>query len=221
VPEFVVDGLVTRWVEDGDEGPRLVLGHGAGAPLDSPFMQHVAEALAARGLRVVRFHFPYMERAQREGRRRPPDRMPRLVATWRALLERLEPGPLAIGGKSMGGRAASELLASDDPPSNARCAVYLGYPLHPPGKPERRRDAHLPAVRVSQLFVQGERDALGTADEVAEVVGALEKATLLRVPRGDHSLAPSRRRPFDGADVWLDAIASFVRRRIRRPAAGR
>lgn len=181
--------------------------------MDSPFMDHVTAGLVARGLAVIRFHFPYMELAQTSGKRRPPDPAKRLLATWRAMLERVAKmrgrGPLVIGGKSMGGRIASMLAAAGDAPE-ARGLVYLGYPLHPPGKPEKLRADHLPDIEVPQLFVQGSKDSLADLTLLRRVLKKVPKARLLEVEGGDHSLAPSRKDPFRGSDAWLDAIAEFV-----------
>lgn len=194
----------------------MVLAHGAGASYRSPFMAAAAAGLAGRGLGVLRFHFPYMERAEREGRRRPPGPQRRLLATWRAILESLDGAPaLVVGGKSMGGRMASMVLAEagDAAPwlERVRGAVYLGYPLHPPGKPDRLRADHLARVPVPQLFVQGSRDSLATLDRLRPVVDALPDARLEVLEGADHSLARSRKDPLGLADAWLDVVATFVR----------
>lgn len=214
---FEVEGRPVSWVRDGAlrGRPLVVLAHGAGAPYTHPFMVRAAEGLAARGCCVVRFHFPYMEAAQREGRRRGPDPQRRLLATWRAMLDRAVAlrgrGPLVIGGKSMGGRMASMLLAAGDAPE-AVGAVYLGYPLHPPGKPEKLRAAHLGDVPVPQLFVQGARDKLCDPARLRPVLRGLRDVEHLELEGADHSLARSRKAPLADADVWLDAVAAFVER---------
>jgi len=155
--------LYGRAPEGAPEGDScaVLLAHGAGAPLDSIFMEEIAEGLRVAGHSVLRFAYPYMERARREGRRLPPDRMPALEAAHRAAIEflrELEPGaPLVLAGKSMGGRVASHLAAQ-----GVACdgLVYLGYPLHPYGKPEKLRDEHFPEVHTPSIFLQGSRDAL-------------------------------------------------------------
>jgi len=208
----------TRWIRRGalDGRPLVVLAHGAGAPMTSPFMEHVTAALVERGLAVARFDFPYMERARLEGRRRPPDASAVLLATWRTMLEAIPrwrgaPGPRVVGGKSLGGRMASMELAQGTPPDVVG-AVYLGYPLHPAGRPERLRVAHLAEVAVEQLFVAGSRDGLATLATLRREVERLgPRARLHVVEGGDHSLARSRREPFAGSDAWLDAVAAFVR----------
>ena len=190
-----------------DAAEAIVLAHGAGAPMDSPFLEHFARGLAARGLRVVRFEFPYMS-AWREGRRPPPDREPVLLDHWRAVLAALGGEPPVIGGKSLGGRMAS-LLADE---VGARGLVCLGYPFHPPGKPERLRVAHLERLRTPTLLVQGTRDALGSCEEVTSY--RLSRSIRVRwIEDGDHSLKPrarSGRTERQNLDEAVDAVASFV-----------
>ena len=167
----------------------MILAHGAGAPQLSPFMRQFAEGLARRGVDIVTFNFVYMERG-----RRAPDPKARLEATYRAAIETTRaavttPGArLIFGGKSMGGRIASQVAASDASPVEVDGLIFLGHPLHPPGRPERRRDAHLPSVAAPMLFVQGSRDTFGTRDEIQPVVDACQAARLHVVEGGDHSL---------------------------------
>ncbi len=214
-----VDARPTRWARAGvmDGRPIVLLSHGAGAGMDSTFQVAAAAGLVERGLVVARFDFPYMEQARVQDKRRPPDRQPVLLATWRAMLaaaRRWKPGaPLVMAGKSMGGRVASLVLAGEDgpPPEDVVAAVYLGYPLHPAGRPERLRDAHLPAVAVPQLFVQGSRDALCDPALLAPVLKRLGgRARHHAVEGGDHSLALRRSAPLLGSEGWLDAVAAFV-----------
>ena len=140
IDDLLVDG-------PADAAITLALAHGAGAAMDSPFMTAMAVRLADRGHRVVRFEFPYMAARRRDGRRRPPDRQPLLITTWRAVVAQLGGAErVVIGGKSMGGRMAS-LLAAED---GARGLVCLGYPFHPPGRPERPRVAHLGSVPIKR-----------------------------------------------------------------------
>jgi predicted alpha/beta-hydrolase family hydrolase len=216
MPELDIEGRPISWVRDGTirGRPLVVLGHGAGAPYTSPFMAEVARGLVARGLCVVRFHFPYMEAAQRAGTKKPPDPAKRLITTWRAVIDQALAlrghGPLVIGGKSMGGRMASMLLAEGRAPE-ARGAVYLGYPLHPPSKPEKLRADHLSKVPVPQLFVSGEKDALCEPAKLRAVLKKIPGARHLEIAGADHSLARSRKDPLAGADEWLDAVAAFVK----------
>ncbi len=163
----------------------LVLAHGAGAGQSSRFMVAIAQGLAARGIAVATFDFPYMASG-----RRMPDRAPVLEAAWREALDearRVFPGlPLHLGGKSMGGRIASQVAAQGEAGALAGL-VCLGYPLHPPGRPDQRRDAHLPAIAEPILFVQGSRDAFGSGDEMQALVRQLPNARLERIEGGDHS----------------------------------
>jgi predicted alpha/beta-hydrolase family hydrolase len=186
----------------------IVLAHGAGGPMDSPFLERVAGGLAAHGFRIVRFEFPYMA-ARREGRRPPPDREPVLLGHWRAVLGMLKGArPPVIGGKSLGGRMAS-LLADE---VSAGGLVCLGYPFHPPGKPERLRVAHLEKLGTPTLVVQGTRDALGSREEV----GGYRLSPSIRVhwiEDGDHSFRPrarSGRTERQNLDEAVEAVAAFV-----------
>jgi uncharacterized protein len=185
----------------------LVVAHGAGGGQTTAFMVRTAEGLAARGIVAATFDFPYMSAGKRV-----PDKAPVLEAAWRVAIdnarERMPGVPLFIGGKSMGGRIASH-VASQGCPGLAGL-VFLGYPLHPPGKPDQRRDAHLPAIAEPMQFVQGSRDAFGTADEIRALVPKLQRATLHEIPGGDHSFKVSGR----GApkpEVVLDGILDVVR----------
>jgi uncharacterized protein len=179
----------------------LILGHGAGAPQTHPWMVKAATAISARGIDVVTFNFLYTET-----RRRAPDRNDVLEATWMAAIDAVRsrsPGKrLFLGGRSMGGRIASQVAAkvvpdgtSPAPPERGRNLgvsglVLLGYPLHPPGKPAQLRTVHLPRVPVPMLFVQGSRDSFGTPEELRPVLAGLAKGTrLVVVDGGDHSFA--------------------------------
>jgi predicted alpha/beta-hydrolase family hydrolase len=168
------------------EGPTLVLAHGAGAPMDSPFLNTVATGLAAGGIRVVRFELPYMRRRRETGERRPPDREPVLRQAWLEVIAALGGGDrLVIGGKSLGGRMAS--LVADE--ARVSGLVCLGYPFHPPGQPGKLRTAHLRDLRTPTLIVQGTRDPLGTREEVA----GYDLSPAIRVvwlEDGDHSFKP-------------------------------
>ncbi len=164
----------------------VVLAHGAGAPMDSPFMAIVARGLADAGLRVARFEFPYMQRRRQTGRGGAPDRAPQLQQHWLSVIEQLgDPPRLVIGGKSLGGRIAS--MIADE--ASVGGLVCLGYPFHPPGKPDRLRTAHLADLRTPTLIVQGTRDPFGTPDEIA----TYDLSSSIRVTHledGDHSFKP-------------------------------
>jgi predicted alpha/beta-hydrolase family hydrolase len=183
--------------------------HGAGAPMDTPFMTFFAEGLAARGWRVVRFEFPYMARRRSGDRRPPPDRQPVLLETWRRVIEALGSERLVIGGKSMGGRMAS-LIADETGVAGLAC---LGYPFHPAGKPERLRTEHLATLRTPCLICQGTRDALGSAEEVAGY--HLSKAIRLHwAEDGDHDLKPRKASGRTAEQNWtetVDALDGFFR----------
>jgi predicted alpha/beta-hydrolase family hydrolase len=174
-----------------DAAQTLVLAHGAGQGMLSPFMQTVASGIAANGIRVVRFEFPYMVKAKLSGRKHPPDREPILEQTWREVIAGLRTAHipcLAIGGKSMGGRIASQVV--DEP--GVSSLVCLGYPFHPPGKPERLRFESLERVSVPTLICQGERDPFGRIDEVQGY--CLSPAVRLHwVTDGEHSFKPRKR----------------------------
>ncbi len=166
----------------------LAFAHGAGAPMDHPFMLVIARGLAERGWRVARFEFPYMQRARATGRRAGPNAAPVLLAHYAAVIEALgDPDRLVIGGKSMGGRIASMLADAH----GVRGLFCLGYPFHPPGRPEKLRVSHLEALRTPSLIVQGERDPFGTRAEVQSY--PLSPAITLRwLPDGDHSFKPRK-----------------------------
>ncbi|MBA1145747.1 alpha/beta hydrolase [Ectothiorhodospiraceae bacterium WFHF3C12] len=196
----------------------LVLAHGAGAGMDTPFMETMAEGLAAAGWRVVRFEFPYMTRAREEGRRRPPDAQGRLLDTWRSVIDQLGgPEGLVLGGKSMSGRMASLMAARVRPAG----LLVLGYPFHPPGKPDRPRIEHLGDLRCPALILQGERDSFGKPDEVAGY-DLPEEIRLAWVPDGDHSFKPRKRSGHSEAGnlAWAVAQADAFLRGLAGLQAG-
>jgi uncharacterized protein len=162
----------------------LVLAHGAGAGQMSPFMVRAASGLAERGIATATFDFPYMA-----ARRGAPDRPEVLERAWREAIDSARETfaglPLFIGGKSMGGRIASHVAAQGY--AGLAGLVFLGYPLHPPGKLDQRRDKHLPDISAPMLFVQGTRDAFGTADEIRQLLPRLQRASLHEIAGGDHS----------------------------------
>ena len=165
----------------------IILGHGAGADQMSGFMRMAAEGLAARGLDAMTFNFLYKEKG-----RGAPDPKAKLESCYRAVIDaamkhqKLKGNCLVIGGKSMGGRIASQVAAEDS--EGIAGLVYLGYPLHPPGRPDKLRDEHLPKIKAPMLFVQGSRDAFGTEDEIRAIIEKYGlKANLYAIERGDHS----------------------------------
>jgi len=201
-PDFLFDGRPNA-------ARTIVLAHGAGAPMDSPFLARVAAGLAAAGFRAARFEFPYMQATRADGKRRPPNSGKTLEAAWRAVIEELGADGLVIGGKSMGGRIAS--MVADD--AGVGGLVCLGYPFHPPGRPTQTRTAHLAQLRTPALIVQGERDAFGSIDDVA----AYDLSPTIRVrwlPDGDHSFVPrkrSGRTEGENMEQALAWVAEFVR----------
>lgn len=174
---------------DGPAGAplTLVLAHGAGAPMDSPFMDRIARGVAGAGWRVVRFEFPYMATRRETGTRKPPDRAPVLLDTWRSVIAGLGAETLVIGGKSLGGRIAS--MIADE--ARVHGLVCLGYPFHPPGRPDRLRTAHLETLGTPALILQGERDPFGRADEVPGY-GLSDAIALAWLPDGDHGFRPRK-----------------------------
>ena len=192
----------------------LILAHGAGALMDSPFLQTMAESLAARGLAVLRFEFAYMAARRLDGKKRPPNPQAQLLQQWREVYTQVRQvrqqvaGPLAIGGKSMGGRMAS-LLADE---LGADALVCLGYPFYAVGKPEKPRVAHLAELCTPTLIIQGERDALGDRQAVADYTLS-ETIKLCWLTAGDHDLKPLKSSGFthqQHMQTAADAIAQFL-----------
>ena len=198
-------------------GITLILGHGAGSDQRNAFMVTFATELAHRGIDAVTFNFLYTEH-----RRRIPDRNDRLEACYRAVIDevrhRIGRNALAIGGKSMGGRIASQVAANT--PLDLAGLVFLGYPLHPPGKPDQLRSKHLPSIRVPMLYVQGSRDSFGTPEELRPILDKLEApADLFVIADGDHSFKVRKSAGTPQQDVHR-AILDHVVRWLTK-AAGR
>jgi predicted alpha/beta-hydrolase family hydrolase len=171
-------------------GITLILGHGAGAGQLHPFMRLFASGLAERGIDTLTFNFVYMEQ-----RRSVPDPKAKLESCYLAVIDaatrhkKLKGNRLAIGGKSMGGRIASQVAAQPESGREIAALVFLGYPLHPPGRPDKLRDAHLPEIKAPMLFVQGSRDTFGTPEELRAVFKKHHLSPTLHVVEGgDHSL---------------------------------
>ena len=171
----------------------ILLAHGAGAPMDSPGMTAIAEALAAQDLRVVRFEFAYMAIRRTKGTRMPPPRADKLIPEYHAAIEALQlDGPLIIGGKSMGGRVASMIADELFEADQIAGLLCVGYPFHPIGKPEKLRTEHLENLKTPTLICQGTRDQFGTKDEV----GGSDLSSAFQVSwfeDGDHDLKPRKR----------------------------
>ena len=198
----------------------LVLGHGAGSGQHSGFMVEAGRQLSARAIVVATFDFPYIAAG-----RKSPDKAPVLEEAWRAAIaearadEAFRSLPLFIGGKSMGGRIASHVAAQGV--EGVSGLVFLGYPLHPPGRPQQRRDAHLPSIAQPMLFVQGSRDEFGTAGDIRELLPRLNPhAQLFEVADGDHSFKVRVKTTGKKQDAVFteifDRVETFIRS-VRRP----
>ena len=211
VGETAVSAVYAR---PADAAATMVVAHGAGAGMEHPFLRGFTGALNDAGIATLRFNFPY-----REAGRKFPDRPPAAIAAWRAAMDaaaaRAEGEPLWAAGKSFGGRMASMAVAEGMP---AAGLVYLGYPLHPPGKPEKLRDEHLYGLTVPMLFLQGSRDTFATRELLESVVARIgDTATLQWREGGDHSfaVAGTKRAPEEiGADLAA-AAAEFIRQHSR------
>jgi predicted alpha/beta-hydrolase family hydrolase len=200
-------------------GTTLILGHGAGANQLSGFMCLFAQGLAARGCDVVTFNFVYMEQG-----RHVPDKNDKLEDCYRRVIEsvtkhkKLKGNRLAIGGKSMGGRIASQVAAKiNDAPTTVPISalILLGYPLHPPGRPDKLRDAHLKDIQAPVLFIQGSRDTFGTSDELRATIKQHRLAATLHViDGGDHSFKVPKSLGVPQAQVYenvMDTIAAWLK----------
>jgi hypothetical protein len=189
----------------------IILAHGAGAPMDTDFMNAFALGLAKHGARVVRFEFPYMAARRASGKQGPPDREPVLRDTWLRVILAVNARKLFIGGKSMGGRIAS--LVADE--ADAAGLVCLGYPFHPTGKPAQLRIEHLQTIKTPTLIVQGERDSFGTRQEVGGY--QLSKQVQIHwLADGDHGFKPRKSSGRNQHENWaegIEVVATFINRR--------
>ena len=199
--DLLVDGAA-------DARSTFVFAHGAGGAMDTPFMNRVAHGLAARGVRVVRFEFPYMK-ARRSGKKSgAPDRQPVLLDSWREAVRAAGAKRLFVGGKSLGGRMAS--MIADE--VEAAGLICFGYPFHPPGDPTRLRVAHLQTLQTPGLILQGERDPFGSVVEVA-TYGLPRSIRIEWIRDGDHSLKPRRSSGVtetETLDRAIDLAARFI-----------
>ena len=196
-----------RWLTDGPAKAdcTIALAHGAGLPMDSPFMEHIACGLAENGYRVVRFEFPYMADRRTHGTKKPPNREPVLRETWLEVIRSLGPERLVISGKSMGGRIAS-LVAEE---AQVMGLVALGYPFHPVGKPDRLRVEHLAHITTPTLILQGERDPFGKPEEVATY--ALGPQVRVEwIADGEHSFKPRKASGLTTEQNWDTAVQHFA-----------
>lgn len=199
-------------------GVTAVLGHGAGASQDSGFMRMFAHGLASRGVDVMTFNFVYMEQG-----RSVPDQKQKLETCFRAVIDtavkhrKLKHNRLLIGGKSMGGRIASQVAAAASQENEPLAdqingLVFLGYPLHPPGNPAKLRVEHLEHVRKPMLFVQGTRDALGTPEEIQPFIKGLRPAAKIHaIEGGDHSFKAPKKFGMAQEEIYETAMDEIVR----------
>ncbi len=208
--------LIYTASKQGRAGQTVILGHGAGAGQLHPFMQLFASGLAERGFDTITFNFVYMEKG-----RGAPDPKAKLESCYRAVIDaaqkhkKLKGNRLVIGGKSMGGRIASQVAATPETAEHITALIFLGYPLHPPGRPDKLRDAHLPQIKAPMLFVQGSRDTFGTTEEISDLIKRLHlPATLYPIDGGDHSLKVPKKGNPPQAQVYettMDEIARWLR----------
>jgi predicted alpha/beta-hydrolase family hydrolase len=198
-----------------DAGQLLVLAHGAGLDMAAPFMEMFAQGVAAAGIRVVRFNFPYMAEALRSGRKRPPDRMEVLCDSYAEAVDQCverEQAPrirLVLGGKSMGGRVAT-MIADRHGVAGVVC---LGYPFHPPKQPQKLRIDHLRDMETPVLICQGERDPFGDRREI-ELLALSPAIRFHWLPDGDHGFKPRQSSGYSLDENLRDAIAAvcgFIR----------
>ncbi|MDV6252654.1 alpha/beta fold hydrolase [Vibrio sp. EA2] len=201
---------MNQWIVEGPEdGPLFIFAHGAGAGMDHGFMATVAQGLAEQGIRVARFNFPYMVKRAEDGKKRPPDRAPKLLEAYEEVITHFTDKPVVIGGKSMGGRMAS-LLADHALVAGIAC---LGFPFHHPGKPENYKGEHLATLNKPTLILQGERDTFGKQEEFADFALS-EQITVTFVPDGDHSFKPRKRSGYTeegNIALAVEHLAKFIK----------
>jgi len=202
MPNFLTDGPAKAKI-------TLVLAHGAGVAMDSPFMTAIAQGVAVNGVKVVRFEFPYMERRRANGKGGAPDQERILLQAWRDTIAELGGSTgLVIGGKSLGGRIAS--IVADE--AEVRGLVCLGYPFHPPGKPTGNRTKHLEFLRTPALILQGTRDPFGSPGDVKRY-RLSPKIRVEWIEDGDHSFRPrasSGRNEADNLSLAITLVKDFI-----------
>ncbi|MHC0521093.1 alpha/beta fold hydrolase [Vibrio harveyi] len=201
---------MSHWIAEGPEnGPLFIFAHGAGAGMEHDFMTAVAKGLVEQGIRVVRFNFPYMVKRAEDGKKRPPDRAPKLLEAYEEVIAHFTSQPIVIGGKSMGGRMSS-LLANNALVAGVAC---LGFPFHPPGKPEKYKGEHLASIEKPTLILQGERDTFGKREEL-EGFALSEQVTVSFLPDGDHSFKPRKSSGYTEAGniaSTVEQLATFIK----------
>lgn len=203
-----------------EEGPLCIFAHGAGAPMDSGFMETFTKGLSNKGIRVARFEFPYMQERRENGKKRPPNRQPELLACLEAVINEIGE-PAVLIGKSMGGRmssiAASSFQSEIEVNSLISGVCAIGYPFHPQGKPEKLRVDHLSDVSVPMSVIQGTRDALGNQELVSDLVVKNQvplSMSILWLEDGDHDLKPRKKSGYTHdahIDEAVEYCASFIK----------
>lgn len=195
-------------IDGAEHKVTFIFAHGAGAGMDHHFMASVAQGLAEKDIKVVRFNFPYMIQRAEMGTKRPPDRAPKLLDAYTDIINEHADVPVVIGGKSMGGRMAS-LLADNPLVAGVAC---LGFPFHPPGKPEKFKGDHLATLEKPCLILQGERDTFGKREEFADFdLSSMIKVDFL--PDGDHGFKPRKRSGFTeqgNLALTVDKLSTFI-----------
>ncbi|MEZ9872136.1 alpha/beta fold hydrolase [Vibrio sp. 10N.261.51.C6] len=195
---------------DGEDNPiTFIFAHGAGAGMEHEFMQSVAKGLAFKGIRVIRFNFPYMIKRAEDGKRRPPDRAPKLLEAYQEVIEQVDADKLVIGGKSMGGRMASHLSELD----KVAAMACLGFPFHPPGKPEKYKGEHLAELAKPCLILQGERDTFGKREEFADF-DLSDSIRVEFIPDGDHSFKPRKSSGYteqQNIALTVEKLSAFIK----------
>ncbi|MEZ8010057.1 alpha/beta fold hydrolase [Vibrio sp. 10N.222.54.F12] len=195
---------------DGEDNPiTFIFAHGAGAGMDHEFMQSVAKGLAFKGIRVIRFNFPYMIKRAEDGKRRPPDRAPKLLEAYQEIIGQVDADKLVIGGKSMGGRMASHLSEVD----KVAAMACLGFPFHPPGKPEKYKGEHLAELAKPCLILQGERDTFGKREEFADF-DLSDSIRVEFIPDGDHSFKPRKSSGYteqQNIALTVEKLSAFIK----------
>lgn len=195
---------------DGEDNPiTFVFAHGAGAGMDHEFMQSVAKGLAFKGIRVIRFNFPYMIKRAEDGKRRPPDIAPKLLEAYQDIIEQCDADKLVIGGKSMGGRMASHLSEVD----KVAAMACLGFPFHPPGKPEKYKGEHLAELQKPCLILQGERDTFGKREEFTDF-DLSDSIRVEFIPDGDHSFKPRKSSGYteqQNIALTVEKLSAFIK----------
>jgi hypothetical protein len=195
---------LVRSVPVGQARLRFIYAPGAGSNLDDPFGNYCAERLPGEGIECWRFQFPYME-----AKRRAPDRRPVLEATWSSVIQAAADSdlPVVVGGRSMGGRIASQVVAQG---THAAALVLFAYPLHPPGRPERRRDQHLESITIPTLLCSGTRDTFASPEELEAARSLFPDASLTLLAGADHGFSTLKSSGRDRDDVWAEAVQALL-----------